>query len=250
MYGHSIPFQTFLGQKIKGVRRISTDVYEGGLSQQSWQPNCFCWGYLPAHLIPQRVIWLRNFSYNIIYQIIPNTSCVVKITPQKWIKSDASWHIHEGIWFLFSQPSQIRSDSTPGFGTREVERAGRVGAIGDGFGGKLSKEVVVFLRVTLCIFAMYKHLEITCHPSWKWLVQLDFSFFQVMQQKEISEPYGPMERLSATLVFCFCFHKSVEILAKHSHLNGKKGYRYRRQLWVTVELFTRTGPTKCSRAAG
>ena len=27
MYGPSIPFQTFLGQNVKGVRRISTDVY-------------------------------------------------------------------------------------------------------------------------------------------------------------------------------------------------------------------------------
>lgn len=53
---HAVPFQTFLGQNVKGVRRISTDVYEGCLSRQSSQPNCFCWGISQPNLTPQRVM--------------------------------------------------------------------------------------------------------------------------------------------------------------------------------------------------
>lgn len=83
------------------------------------------------------------------------------------------------------------------------------------FGAQLSKEVVVFFGGNFAyMFAMYKNLEQLLSSSWKWKVRLNFKTvmfgnFQIMQQRERSEPLGPpVERLSAT-------HKSIEILAEH-----------------------------------
>ena len=60
MYGPCIPFQTFPGQNIKGVRRISTNVYA---YHDTWTVSA---GDIAQHdLTPQGLMELGNFSYNI-----------------------------------------------------------------------------------------------------------------------------------------------------------------------------------------
>ena len=60
MYGPSIPFQIFLGQTIKGVRRTSINVYT---YHDTWTVSAG--DIAQPNLTPQGLMELGNFSYSI-----------------------------------------------------------------------------------------------------------------------------------------------------------------------------------------
>lgn len=145
---NTVPFQTFLGQSIKGVRRISNDVYEGCLSRQSSQPNCFCWGYLPTQphntegdrtrellttsSLNRSTLATKNVTHSGIstWYIYQNLESLYGLWMNK-LANHLGWFLYFSAflpwnpWIIFPQNS-VDLDLTAGFGSCEVERTGRV----------------------------------------------------------------------------------------------------------------------------